>query len=278
MIQLPNKSHYSPLGIIAIFVVFCEGFVIYAFGKSEDVLLYPWLQILIVFFMILFPVAVFCVFKCLVIKYSHLLYSPADFKDDKLWYAAVIGNSKIEMDKKQNCKSKIVVNATLPSSHESGCYGESKENVASRAIENEALAKAVLQELSQRYDLSFIDGICFASKDGRSIQIDGYAQDENCSYFVETKVVGKGRELNSVVKQLRYFLSVTKEIGRQSLKSYRIVALVGDANIMDDCNKIMMKLKQMDSDTIVLFFDETVLREKVSKALIANANEIEVGC
>jgi CheY-like chemotaxis protein len=70
----------SPLGIIALFIVLIYGFaslvVTFGDGIGENV-------VLLVYFMVLFPVLVFCGFLWLVAKHHNKLYGPSDFKDEE---------------------------------------------------------------------------------------------------------------------------------------------------------------------------------------------------
>lgn len=71
----------NPLGIIALFIVLVYGFASFvtAFAGSFT----PAERILLVYFLILFPVLVLGVFSWLVAKHSGKLFAPSDFKDEE---------------------------------------------------------------------------------------------------------------------------------------------------------------------------------------------------
>jgi len=70
----------SPLGIISLFIVLIYGFaslvVTFGEGIGESV-------VLLVYFLVLFPVLVFSGFLWLVAKHHNKLYGPSDFKDEE---------------------------------------------------------------------------------------------------------------------------------------------------------------------------------------------------
>ena len=70
----------SPLGIIALFIVLVYGFASLVVGIGQNISdhIAP-----LIYFMVLFPVIVFCGFLWLVAKHHKKLYGPSDFKDEE---------------------------------------------------------------------------------------------------------------------------------------------------------------------------------------------------
>ena len=70
----------SPLGIIALFIVLVYGFasLVVGFGQNLTNNIAP-----LIYFMVFFPVIVFCGFLWLVAKHHNKLYGPSDFKDEE---------------------------------------------------------------------------------------------------------------------------------------------------------------------------------------------------
>ncbi|MBY0475235.1 MAG: hypothetical protein K2Q13_09280 [Nitrosomonas sp.] len=69
----------SPLGIIALFIVLVYGFASLAVGLEQGISehITP-----LVYFMVFFPVIVFCGFLWLVANHHNKLYGPSDFKNE----------------------------------------------------------------------------------------------------------------------------------------------------------------------------------------------------
>lgn len=70
----------SPLGIIALFIVLVYGFASLVVGLGQNLTnhIAP-----LIYFMVFFPVIVFCGFLWLVAKHHNKLYGPSDFKDEE---------------------------------------------------------------------------------------------------------------------------------------------------------------------------------------------------
>jgi len=70
----------SPLGIIALFIILVYGFASLVVGASDNLVAEE--RIIIVYFMVCFPVLVLCVFGWLVSTHHEKLYTPDDFKNE----------------------------------------------------------------------------------------------------------------------------------------------------------------------------------------------------
>ncbi len=84
----------NPLGIIALFIVLVYGFACLLFGFSAEKLISQE-RMPIIYFVILFPIAILILFGWLVSKHHDKLYAPSDFKDDKS-FLATINQNKIK--------------------------------------------------------------------------------------------------------------------------------------------------------------------------------------
>jgi CheY-like chemotaxis protein len=75
----------NPLGIIALFIVLVYGFAsLVAFAGSFS----PTERAPLIYFLVFFPVLVLGVFSWLVAKHSGRLFSPRDFRDERIWEGA----------------------------------------------------------------------------------------------------------------------------------------------------------------------------------------------
>lgn len=72
----------NPLGIIALFIVLIYGFAALLLGMTADTLTDD-MKLPLVWFLVVFPVMVLCVFTWLVAKHHAKLYGPGDFVDQK---------------------------------------------------------------------------------------------------------------------------------------------------------------------------------------------------
>lgn len=74
------KSFFNnPLGIIGMFLVLTEGIAAFVITQSQ---LEFTLNLILVIFIVLFPVLTLCCFVYLVIKHHKKLYGPSDYKDE----------------------------------------------------------------------------------------------------------------------------------------------------------------------------------------------------
>lgn len=78
----------NPLGIIALFIVLVYSFACLLFGFSAEKLIHEE-RMPIIYFVILFPIAILGLFGWLVAKHHNKLYAPSDFKDDKSFLQTV---------------------------------------------------------------------------------------------------------------------------------------------------------------------------------------------
>lgn len=78
-IKSAKSMSKSPLGIIGLFLVFVYVMsgVVAGFGFIPE-----WLRVLLVIYLMLFPLLILYLFYNLVIKHSDKLYAPQDFRDD----------------------------------------------------------------------------------------------------------------------------------------------------------------------------------------------------
>lgn len=74
----------NPLAVIALFLVLIYGIVVYLFG-AESASLEANLKLILILFIVLFPVCVLVVFTWLVTHHHTKLYAPGDFKQEELF-------------------------------------------------------------------------------------------------------------------------------------------------------------------------------------------------
>jgi CheY-like chemotaxis protein len=81
----------SPLGIIALFIVLVYGIAAFAFsqgGGMDDVNITP-----LIYFLVFFPILVFCGFVWLVANHHTKLYGPSDYKNEELFLKSQLSSA-----------------------------------------------------------------------------------------------------------------------------------------------------------------------------------------
>ena len=99
----------SPLGIIALFILLVYGFAALTFGVSLGNLGPE--RIIIVWFLVIFPVLVLLIFTYLVMRYHRHLYGPTDFVDQELFLRL---QEQLVQKRQENNVLREVNNVALP--------------------------------------------------------------------------------------------------------------------------------------------------------------------
>jgi hypothetical protein len=119
----------NPLGIIALFIVLVYGFACLLFGFSAEKLISQE-RMPIIYFVILFPIAILILFGWLVSKHHDKLYAPSDFKDDKSFLAT------INQDKIKNINNnEFIIEDLINYGRDFEIVTENEENIKKSLIE-----------------------------------------------------------------------------------------------------------------------------------------------
>jgi len=101
----------NPLGIIALFVSLIYGFACLVLSTSISNLHGQEERLPLIWFIILFPLLILGAFTYLVIYHHKKLYAPSDYKDEKNFVNAFIGNKDVSSDlEKVNIQLKSLTN------------------------------------------------------------------------------------------------------------------------------------------------------------------------
>lgn len=101
----------NPLGIIALFVSLIYGFACLVLSTSISNLQGQGERLPLIWFIILFPLLILGAFTYLVIYHHKKLYAPSDYKDEKNFVNAFIGNKDVSADlEKVNIQLKSLKN------------------------------------------------------------------------------------------------------------------------------------------------------------------------
>lgn len=91
----------NPLGIIALFISLIYGFASLVLGLSSSNLA-PSERIILIWFIVLFPILILITFVFLVIKHHQKLYSPSDFRDDESFLRTFSPEKKFQEEYRQH--------------------------------------------------------------------------------------------------------------------------------------------------------------------------------
>ena len=239
----------NPLGIIALFVCFCEGFIVYAFGKALTEHLNVCDLRLIIIFMMVFPLFVFIMFCYMTIEHTIKLYSPKDFRDESNWFS-LLSNKNAESDRLLTREGKIISVNINNTSTDNNADGSSDYHYISNRIED-----MVNENLSQRYNVHFLNNVVFVNYEGDKLSLDGFAHYKDCSFFVETKRIHDNVNTPQLISNLKRFLRLSKQIGQRYSLSYRIIALVCDDSDTMKIESLTSMIRKFDDEVIILFFE-----------------------
>ena len=88
----------NPLGIIGLFISLIYGFACLVLSTSLNNLHGSEERLPLIWFIILFPVLILLIFTFLVTKHHKKLYAPSDYKDEKNFVNAFVGNKEVSSD------------------------------------------------------------------------------------------------------------------------------------------------------------------------------------
>jgi hypothetical protein len=98
----------NPLGIIALFIVLVYGFASLVTVFADK--LVPQERILLVWFMVVFPILVLAAFTWLVTRHSSALFAPSDFKDEKTYLDALkMRNAGLYLEQELNVQAAAMI-------------------------------------------------------------------------------------------------------------------------------------------------------------------------
>ena len=88
----------NPIGIIALFISLIYGFACLVLSTSLSNLQGSSERLPLIWFIISFPILILIAFTYLVVKHHKKLYAPSDFKDEKNFVNAFVGNKDVPDD------------------------------------------------------------------------------------------------------------------------------------------------------------------------------------
>ncbi len=151
----------NPLGIIALFILLVYGFASIMFSNSLESLIHKermWL----IYFIIVFPVIVLCVFYRLVAKHHTKLYAPSDYKNDSSFFQTSAINHQSKINPTKETKAIVHEFANYGSHYTSILEFENilKEDLVNRNIEadlEDPVIKMLIRQLAVSQFLAWFE-------------------------------------------------------------------------------------------------------------------------
>ena len=213
--RLPKWSPKNPLEVIAIFIALIYGICALLLGYAVKSLSEP-NQTVMVWFVVLFPVAVLAVFSWLVRNHHKKLYAPGDYRSDDAFHGTpAIANSlgtKLQAEAPENLDEppavedegegpdsvpEVIEPAPLPDTppvqsggQESIELARSHNAAVSKSIQSAYLAEGLaFQELQKEFNASVRRHINVPSLGGGWITVDGAIETASGLAVVEVRVI-----------------------------------------------------------------------------------------
>lgn len=232
--QIPSNIKYStryPLGVFAMFISLAYAAMVVCLIVGIDKLKEPYERLPIIYFLILFPILVLCIFTYLFIKHNTKFHGPGDFRSD----AAFIQMSGREIEEK-NEKEKAELSEQLrqndlfiTTTSKKSSQAESQISV----IQNAALKSENMSVgyLARILHIDFKRNVKFRLN-GHTTELDGVGEGANGKYIVECKYYFK-KPFNIQLQQTSTKLTrLSCELNREMI-AHRLFLFV----IIQNCDR-----------------------------------------
>lgn len=199
----------------------------------------------LVWFVIVFPVAVLGAFLWLVAKHHKKLYSPSDFRSDEGFLSEPGSPQSLGIKFAQEVDAITDVTETEIKTDENKAGGEnahpaeslqsSKVEAHLPAVERRRAAVAtaylaeslVFRELQSEFGGGVQQHVRIRNSSGRFVEIDGLIDNPDGSYIVETKLVRSQADIGKRVRDaVSHLERIRSDTGEYSLASKGLIALV----------------------------------------------------
>lgn len=225
--RLPKWSPKNPLEVIAIFIALIYGICALLLGYAVKSLSES-NQTVMVWFVVLFPVAVLAVFSWLVRNHHKKLYAPGDYRSDDAFHGTpATANSlgtKLQAEAPENADESAEIENEVenpdgvqevpeparsaePAHVQRGDQefmeaAKSHASAASKSIQSAYLAEGLaFQELQKEFNASVRRHINVPALGGGKITVDGAIETPSGLAVVEVRVVSSGANVGRRVKE-----------------------------------------------------------------------------
>lgn len=225
--RLPKWSPKNPLEVIAIFIALIYGICALLLGYAVKSLSEP-NQTVMVWFVVLFPVAVLAVFSWLVRNHHKKLYAPGDYRSDDAFHGTPANANSLgtklqaedpeildetpaveEYNEVLDAVPEVIQRPPLSETTPAQTVGqelvdEGKRHTADlgKSIQRAYLAEGLaFQELQKEFNASVRRHINVPSLGGGKITVDGAIETSSGLAVVEVKVISSSNNLSRRVRE-----------------------------------------------------------------------------
>jgi hypothetical protein len=250
---MPNLSWVkNPLGIIAIFISLIYGISGLLFSQAvKD--LSPQNQTIMVWFIVLFPVAVLTVFAWLVVRHHYKLYAPGDYRSDDMFGRTFPTATPKEIAQKRQEEKQAQLNTS-----------DEKDDLMSFKLAENANALYVLEQLAVQTMEKRFEG--FARRDvkiANNLIIDALLEKGNTVVLLETKVLRTNTYSFSAIQKASRTLRAARDwvrLAEPSKHILTVVVLVVERLIgPDELKEQKLRLSNDETPDLIEQFERTKL-------------------
>lgn len=177
----------NPLGIIGLFVTIAYLIAAILLGYGLDKLHDAAERLLLIWFVILFPLVILFTFYKLVTKHYNKLYGPSDFQKDE-HFMTFANRDEVQHNNQEKLKDEKITKcfSLVASKQNNNDDKQTDDNSLMRSIV--ARDAVIVDKLSQEYGIQFYPNMKLRGISG-SVVIDAYGMDKGKQYFVEIKLL-----------------------------------------------------------------------------------------
>ncbi|MGJ5075513.1 hypothetical protein [Bradyrhizobium oligotrophicum] len=209
----------NPLSVVALFISLIYGMSASLFSYSVSSLTRE-NQTILVWFIVLFPVAVLCVFAWLVAKHHLKLYGPGDFRSDDSFVSTFRSATTKEILEKREAEVKEQISPPQPGV---------TINVPAAIVDlkKEASTTDILETLAiKKFAETVLDSILHMQLKIKDAILDAVLETPSKFIVVEVKVLQNNRYLFTALQQGSRTLQRAKELMRPFGRSIETVLIV----------------------------------------------------
>lgn len=206
----------NPLGIIALFITLIYGFACLVLNNTS---LEASLQIILIWFLVLFPELVMGIFVYLVVWHHEKLYAPGDFKDEKNFFKATSPekidqqlNDEVNQELDSKSEEEMINQQTVK---EEKCSCEVNENNDVKEDNIYCMSKAtmikqqymkiesqVIKKIEEKKKIEIIRNVDIFVSEKEKIEVDGVSEEGRQVCIFEVKYIRNGALNNRVIEKL----------------------------------------------------------------------------
>lgn len=255
----------NPLGIIALFISLIYGFACLVFGLGSKSLTCV-SEMILVIFLVLFPIFILVSFIYLVVNHHQKLYAPMDYRSDKTFIEATIFETlpekrqveRMEIDVEQSEKS-------LDLEGDNGRKTDPLETENPQAISSNTkkdyflLEELAIRKLELEFNTTISRQVSFGTSDESIVEADGIFVKNETYNIVEVKYT-KGKKIT--ITMLQHIESIIEKVAEEKgVKVKLIFVIIHRARYGPDISKQLQGQFELYKDVTFKHFNEDKLKE-----------------